>query len=125
MRVSWHCLIIETTVEKTFIVYPESESSESLDSLENGTTPWGFLEDSTSARQKQASVQDNPLMLHEQWLLHSDLLQLHVVNSRIPLRAGSLFIKTGFKASSSLSHPWYSGESNSCIATSDFLQTKT
>ena len=74
--------------------------------------------------QKQASVQDNPLMLHEQWLLHSDFLQLHVVNSRIPLGAGSLFIETGFKASSSIFHPWYSGEGSSCIATGEFLQTK-
>ena len=74
--------------------------------------------------QKQASVQDNPFMLQEQRLLHSDFLQLHVVNSRMLLGAGSVFIKTGFKALSSNAHPWFSGEGNSCIATSEFLQTK-
>lgn len=32
-----------------------------------------------------------PLMLHEQWLLHSDFLWLHVVNSRGPLCAVDLY----------------------------------
>ena len=110
--------------EYVFTFHSESESSESLDSPDIGITPWWFLQNSMSAMQKQASVQDNSFMLQGQRLLHSEFLQLHVVNSRMLLGAGSLFIKTGFKASSSTAHPWFSGEGNFCIVTSKFLQTK-
>ncbi len=84
--------IYSKVINDTLTFHSESESSQSLNSPDISITLWGFLQNSMSAMQKQASVQDNPFMLQEQRLLHSDFLQLHVVNSRMLLGAGSSFI---------------------------------
>ena len=55
----------------------------------------GFKHEPGSAIQKQASVQQSPLLAHEQVLRHNDFLQLQLVSSIILTGVGLLVIKIG------------------------------
>ena len=99
----------------------QSESlSLSLSLLYNGA-PCGFWHLS-SAIHTQDSVHERPALLQEQLVRHSDFLHWRVVSSSRLFGAGSFIISTGFKISSSFSHPCPSGEFRSCIASSECLQ---
>ena len=65
----------------------------------------GFKHEPGSAIQKQASVQQSPLLAHEQVLRHNDFLQLQVVSSIILSGAGLLVIKIGHNTPSSSFQP--------------------
>ena len=56
-------------------------------------------------RNKLASVQQGPLLAHEQVLRHNDFLQLQVVSSIILSGAGLLVIKIGHNTPSSSFQP--------------------
>ena len=55
-------------------------SSSSLESESSNVLLCGFKHEPGSAIQKQASVQQSPLLAHEQVLRHNDFLQLQVVS---------------------------------------------
>ena len=65
----------------------------------------GFKHEPGSAIQKHASVQQSPLLAHEQVLRHNDFLQLQVVSSIILSGAGSRVIKIGHNTPSSFFQP--------------------
>ena len=84
-----------------FFLYCVLSSSSESDS--SSAELCGFEQEPGSAMQKQASVQQSPLLAHEQVLRHNDFLQLQVVSSIILSGAGLLVIKIGFSTPSSSS----------------------
>lgn len=104
---------------QTFL-YSSSLSSESLMQVR----PCGFLHASSSAMQQHPSVHASPVLLQEQFRKQEDVLHLHVVSSRRLSGAGAFVIINGTRSSLSLTHPWPSGDSRSCIASRACLHTK-